>query len=83
MENLNSQQLKKLYSDFVYYRDEECGGFAKIGVKEFYAKNSKKYENVALNQCDGCARELPVILGIHRDVPSGLPVMACAAGLYA
>lgn len=70
MESLNQDQLKKLYSDFVFYRDGECGGWAKIGVKEFYAKNSEQYKDVVLNQCDGCVRGLPVMLGIHRDAPS-------------
>lgn len=83
MDSLNQDQLKKLYSDFVFYRDEECEGFAKIGIKEFYAKNAEKYKGLALNQCDGCARGLPAILGIHRESPSGIPYIACSAGLYA
>jgi len=83
MENLNQDQLKKLYSDFVFYRDEECGGLPKIGIKEFYGKHAEKYENVVLNQCDGCIRGLPVKLGIHREAPSGIPYIACSAGLYA
>lgn len=33
------------------------------------------------NQCDGCARGLPVTDGLHRD-KSGLPVMACTKDRY-
>ncbi len=83
MENLKQDQLKKLYSDYAFYRDEECGGPPKIGVKEFYCKNAKKYEVVSLNNCDGCARKLPIVLGIHRELPSGRPYIGCSAGLYA
>lgn len=80
--NLNNSQLKKLYSDFVYYRDEVCNVFSDISTKQFYSKNSKKYESVKLNQCDGCDQGLTVITGCHR-LENGQPVMVCAAWLYA
>lgn len=36
MENLNSEELLKLYLEFTKYRDDECDCYAKMGVKEFY-----------------------------------------------
>lgn len=82
MHNLNSEQLKKLHSDFIKYRDEECGGFYDISVNEFYKSRKSNYKEVKLNQCDGCARNLPIVSGLHRD-STGRPVMTCCAGLYA
>lgn len=81
MHNLNSEQLKKLHSDFTEYRDNVCGGFSDIGIVDFYKKNKSDYESVKLNQCDGCARSLPIVSGLHRD-EHGLPVMTCCARLY-
>lgn len=82
MKNLSVEQLKKLHSDFVYYRDSECGGYSNISVSEFYSKNKGSYEDVKLNQCDGCGRNLPIVNGLHRD-ELGRPVMRCCANLYA
>lgn len=82
MKHLNSIQLKKLYSDYVKYRDAECGGLADMSVEEFYLRNNGKYLDATLNQCDGCNRNLPIVEGIHRSM-DGLPVMTCQAGLYA
>lgn len=82
MKGLNHEQLKKLHSDFVEYRDKKCNGFSDIDVRTFYKLNKTKYENIKLNQCDGCARNLPIINGLHRD-SNGHPVMTCCAGLYA
>lgn len=81
MRNLAPEQLKKLYSDFCEWRDNECNGYAKMEINDFYLKNRDKYDN-KLNQCDGCARNLPVVDGLHR-LMNGYPVMACASGLYA
>ena len=35
---LNQLQLRKLYNDYIIYRDEECKGRAKLSIKEFYEK---------------------------------------------
>ena len=40
-------------------------------------------DNAARNQCDGCARGLPISDGLHREPFSGLPVMSCTADRYA
>lgn len=82
MESLNSNQLKNLYSDFVKYRDIECGGMSDMSIKEFWQTNKEKYENPPMNMCDGCARNLPIVAGLHREM-NGVPVTACSAGLYA
>jgi len=81
--DLSRDALAKLYSDFVFYRDEECNGLAKMGIVEFWRKNQKEYEKVALSQCDGCARGLPVFNRIHIEAPDLTPYMVCTAGLYA
>lgn len=44
LEGLNRSQLGALYNDYVVYRDKECGGWAKIGIVNFYIKHRKKYE---------------------------------------
>lgn len=82
MKELNHEQLKKLHSDFAEYRDKKCNGFSDIDVGTFYKLNKPKYENIKLNQCDGCARNLPIINGLHRD-SNWRPVMTCCARLYA
>lgn len=60
MERLNSKQLKYLYSDFIRYRDVECNGMSDISITEFWRENKEKYENLPMNMCDGCARNLPI-----------------------
>ncbi len=36
-----------------------------------------------MNQCDGCARGLPIRNGNHYEPKNGHTVMGCAAPLYA
>jgi hypothetical protein len=35
---LNEYQLKKLYFNFVAYRDSHCNGWAKISIHDFLRK---------------------------------------------
>lgn len=42
---------------------------------------ARSHQSAERNQCDGCARGLPIYNGIHRQ-EDGMPVMACAAHLY-
>jgi hypothetical protein len=81
VKHLNREQLKLLHSDFTKYRDKECNGCADKSVDQFYKENAARYENVKLNQCDGCGRDLPIVDGIHREA-NGMPYMTCKADLY-
>lgn len=38
MEKLNAEELLELYFSFTTYRDNECGGHAKMSVQNFYLK---------------------------------------------
>jgi len=44
MEKLNEKQLRKLYFDYVKYRDSLPIMVLPIGVEEFYVKNKKLYD---------------------------------------
>lgn len=37
-EELNQEELGKLYGNFVVYRDRHCSGWVKIGTREFYKR---------------------------------------------
>lgn len=44
MDNLTESQLRRLYFDYVSYRDSLAPMDLPIGVAEFYKKNEAKYE---------------------------------------
>ena len=42
MRSLNEDQLKRLYFDFIAYRDSN-GGYAGMSVQEFYQREWRRY----------------------------------------
>lgn len=39
MSKLTENELRTLYFNFIHYRDNHCGGMAKMSVSDFYVRN--------------------------------------------